>query len=120
MERNCSECGRPIFGRADKKFCSEPCRNSFNNKLKAASTNLIRNTNYALKKNYKILQSICKEDKVKTVRSTRLKNGFDFNLITSFRTTKKGSTYYFVYDYGYLELDNDFFLIVKDNRGDEE
>ncbi len=116
MERTCPECGKSIFGRADKKFCSDLCRNTFNNKYNAASTNLIRNTNHALKKNYLILESICKEDKAKTTRSALLEKGFDFNLITSIRTTKKGSAYHFVYDYGYLELDNDFFLVVKDNR----
>ena len=42
--------------------------------------------------------------------------GFDFNLITNIRPTLKGSIYRFVYDYGYLELDNDFYLIVRDKR----
>ncbi|MGR3810417.1 DUF2116 family Zn-ribbon domain-containing protein [Jiulongibacter sp. NS-SX5] len=120
MERKCPECGNPIFGRADKKFCSDPCRNNYNNKQKASSTNLIKNTNYALKKNYQILQKLCKNDKSKTTRSTLLKHGFNFELITSRRVTKKGSEYFFVYDYGYLELDNDFFLLVKDNRSEED
>ncbi len=96
------------------------CRNTHNNKQNAASTSLIRNTNYSLKKNYTILENICRDDKAKTTRSSLLEKGFDFNLITSIRTTKKGSTYHFVYDYGYLELDNDFFLVVKDNRGRDQ
>lgn len=120
MERACPECGKSIYGRADKRFCSDLCRNTWNNKQNAASTSLIRNTNHALKKNYLILQGICKEeDKAKTTRNSLLDKGFDFNLITSQRTTKKGSTYHFIYDFGYLELDNDFFLVVKDNRGKE-
>ncbi|MCR9065719.1 MAG: DUF2116 family Zn-ribbon domain-containing protein [Cytophagales bacterium] len=119
MERNCPECGNVIYGRADKKFCSDSCRNSYNNKQKSEINNLVKNTNNQLKKNRKILESICKGDKAKAKRDTLLKKGLDFNLVTSVRTTKKGSTYYFVYDYGYLELDNDFFLIVKDNRGEE-
>lgn len=42
-----------------------------------------------------------------------LDKGFDFEYITNLYTTKKGSTYYFVYDLGYLPLDNDYFMIVK-------
>ena len=33
MEKNCLECGTRIIGRADKKFCNDSCRNSYNNKF---------------------------------------------------------------------------------------
>ncbi|SOE20830.1 Uncharacterized protein containing a Zn-ribbon [Spirosomataceae bacterium TFI 002] len=120
MPTHCLECGTPIQGRADKKFCSDLCRNTYNNKLNTDSISLVRNTNNALRKNRRILERICGEEKAKTTWSTLNSKGFDFNLITSIRTTKKGSTYHFVYDYGYLELDNNFYLIVKDNRGKNE
>ncbi len=42
-----------------------------------------------------------------------LDKGFDFEYITNLYTTKKGSTYFFVYDLGYLPLDNDYYMIVK-------
>jgi predicted nucleic acid-binding Zn ribbon protein len=116
MTKNCPECGNIILGRLDKKFCSDMCRNTYNNRLKADSNNTVRNINNVLKKNRRILEEICPEDKYKTTRATLLKKGFAFNQITHFRKTQNGSTYYFVYDYGYLELDNDYILIVKDNR----
>jgi hypothetical protein len=115
--KNCLECDEKIIGRSDKKFCSDLCRNAYNNKLNSDSTNLVRNTNNALRKNRRILEEICKEDKARTTKKTLVSEGFDFEYLTSIRTTQKGSTYRFVYEYGYLELDNDFFLIVKDNRG---
>lgn len=118
MDQKCLECGRPFAGRKDKKFCSDLCRNTHNNQQNSDSINLVRNTNNALRKNRRILEKICPEDKAKTTRNSLKERGFDFNLVTSLRTTKKGSTYYFVYDYGYLELGNDFFLVVKDNRGE--
>ena len=31
--RECLECGEPLKGRVDKKFCSDYCRNSHNNKV---------------------------------------------------------------------------------------
>ena len=117
--KNCLECGEPILGRSDKKFCSDLCRNAYNNKVNSDSNNFVRNTNNALRRNRKILEDLCKDDKSKTVRNTLVDRGFDFNLFTSSRTTQKGATYYFVYEFGYLELDKDFFLIVKDNKNRE-
>lgn len=117
--KNCPECGNIILGRIDKKFCSDMCRNNFNNKLKAVDVNYVRNINNILKKNRRILEDICPEEKQKTTRGTLLKKGFDFAFITHQRKTQAGSIYFFVYDYGYLELDNDFFLVVKDNRSKE-
>ena len=49
-QKKCLECERPVFGRADKKFCSDGCRNAYNNKNKAAATNYIRNVNNLLAK----------------------------------------------------------------------
>ncbi|UBM58190.1 DUF2116 family Zn-ribbon domain-containing protein [Marinilongibacter aquaticus] len=112
--RKCAECGKSIVGRADKRFCSDFCRNTFNNRQNAEATNLIRNINRQLKKNRRILKQLCTGDKTKTNRSRLLLAGFDFKQITHLRKTKKGSIYYFVYDFAYLELENDFFLIVRD------
>ncbi len=92
------------------------CRNSYNNRLNSDSYNLIRNMNNQLRKNRRVLEELCPEEKAKTTRSALTAKGFDFNLITSIRPTQKGNVYYFVYDYGYLELENDYYLIVKDKR----
>ena len=53
---------------------------------------------------------------VKTPPSVRvdLKNkGFDFQLFTSIYKTKTGNTYYYIYDQGYLALENELFLLIK-------
>ena len=114
--KGCLECGQKIMGRADKKFCSDLCRNAYNNKLNSDANNLVRNINNSLRKNRRILEEICQEDKAKISKQTLLREGFDFGYFTSIRQTQKGSTYYFVYDYGYLALENDFYLVVKDAR----
>lgn len=113
MERTCPVCDYKIVGRADKKFCSDQCRNTYNNTLKKADNNLMRNVNNQLRKNYRILQHINKDDKTKTTKSRLLQEGFDFDLFTGIYTTKAGSVYFYVYDQGYLPLDNDFILLVK-------
>lgn len=115
MEKICPVCNAKIIGRADKKFCSDYCRNTYNNGLNRDQKNLVRNINNLLRKNYRILQQLNPKDKVKTTKSKLLALGFDFNYFTSIYTTKAGTIYYFVYDQGYLPLERDFYALVKRN-----
>lgn len=111
--KKCLECGEKVIGRIDKKFCSDYCRNAYNNKVNKDSKNLIRNTNNRLRKNYKILSELNVSGKTKVTRRKLFDRGFDFKFITSLYTTKTGNTYYYVYDQGYLELENEFYLLVR-------
>lgn len=114
MQKTCLECNEAIVGRVDKKFCSDYCRNAYNNKINKDSKNLIRNINNRLRKNYRILDSFpLRENKTKTTKNRLLDKGFDFEYFTHLYTTQKGTVYYFVYDLGYLPLDNDYYMIVK-------
>ena len=114
LKKKCEECGSDLMGRIDKKFCSDGCRNAFHNKVNPASKNLIRNINNRLRKNYKVLDSFTlKDGKTRTTKTRLLDKNFDFDFITNLYTTKKGTTYYFVYDLGYLPLDNHYYMIVK-------
>ena len=111
--RACLECKAPLKGRVDKKFCSDYCRNAHNNSVNKNSKNLIRNINNRLRKNYRILEAFNPKDKTKTTRTKLLAKDFDFNYFTSTYTTKAGKVYYFVYDQGYLPLEDDYFALVK-------
>jgi hypothetical protein len=113
MANQCLECGDKIVGRIDKKFCSDGCRNAYNNKINKDSKNLIRNTNNRLRKNYRILETLNPDQKTKTSRAKLIEAGFDFNYFTSIYTTKAGTVYYFVYDQGYLPLEGDYYALVK-------
>ncbi len=112
-QRKCLECGKPVFGRVDKKFCSDGCRNAYNNKTKGASNNYIRNVNNILSKNRRILKELNPTGKTKKHREQLLKKGFDFDYMTRVYTTKEGSEYRFCYEQGYLILENDFILLVE-------
>ena len=112
-QKKCLECDTVIIGRIDKKFCSDYCRNTYNNKVNTESKNLIRNTNNRLKKNYKILTELNATGKTKITRSRLNNQNFDFNYFTSIYTTKTGNVYYYVYDQGYLILENDYLLLIK-------
>lgn len=113
MSKTCLECHEKIVGREDKKFCSDGCRNAYNNKMNKDQTNLMRNINNKLRKNYRILSELNPEEKIKTTKNKLMSKGFDFDLITSIYTTKTGNTYYFVYDQGYMALENEGFVLVK-------
>ncbi|MDX1760784.1 MAG: hypothetical protein R3218_01380 [Christiangramia sp.] len=115
MEKSCPECGEKLRGRTDKKFCSDYCRNTYHNKINKDTSNLIRNTNNQLRKNHRILEELNPKDKTSVTRSKLLGKGFDFEFFTSIYTTKTGNQYFFVYDQGYLKLENDFYALVKRN-----
>lgn len=113
MEKTCLDCNEKIIGRQDKKFCSDACRNSYNNKINKDSSNYMRNINNKLRKNYRILLAANPDGKTKTTRASLQTKGFDFLYFTNILQTKTGNTYYFLYDQGYLPLDNDFVMLVK-------
>jgi len=115
MSKACLECGDKIIGREDKKFCNDGCRNSYNNKQNKDATNLMRNINNRLRKNYRILCELNPGDKTKTSRTKLLQLGFEFEYFTSIYTTKTGTTYFFIYDQGYMPIENDWFIVVKRN-----
>ena len=116
---NCILCDKPLKGRSDKKFCDDYCRAAYNNDLKAPSNNLVRNINNALSKNRRILQSYLNEETemCKTTKAKLIEKGFQFKYITHTYLNKKGNTYFFCYDLGYLPLDNDWLLLVKRSEG---
>jgi hypothetical protein len=113
--KNCLLCGKALKGRSDKKFCDDYCRASFNNELKSAANNFIRNVNHALGKNRRILESILPEGEqtAKATGEKLLQKGFLFKFHTHSYTARNGNTYFYCYEYGYLPLENDRYLIVK-------
>ncbi|SRR5574343_392864 len=112
--KNCLECGETIIGRSDKKFCDDACRNAYNNKQHKDQTNLMRNVNNKLRKNFRILsEQKFIEGKAKTSKNKLSTLGFDFEYFTNIKTYKNGSQYFFVYDFGYKLLEDDFVLVVK-------
>lgn len=113
MEKACPECGEKLRGRIDKKFCSDYCRNSHHNKINKETSNLIRNTNNLLRRNHRILEELTPGNKASVSRNKLLAKGFNFEYFTSIYHTKSGNQYHFIYDLGYLKLENDFYALVR-------
>ncbi len=112
--KTCLQCQKPIRGRTDKKFCDDYCRNAHNNALKSVPYNLVRNINNQLAKNRRLLAEVIPEGEElgKTPKDKLLAKGFSFKYLTHTYANKKGNTYFFCYDYGYLPLEGDWLLVV--------
>ncbi len=112
MKKKCIECKEEFIGRADKRFCSDQCRSSYNNKLNSDANNFMRNINNILRKNRRILTELNPHGKAKVHREKLLERGFKFSYFTNIYRTKAGKSYYFCYEQGYLELENEFYALV--------
>ncbi|MEJ5994438.1 hypothetical protein WG904_08415 [Pedobacter sp. Du54] len=113
MERFCLECKTLLNGRADKKFCDDHCRSSFNHHLRADEFTFVNRVNQILKNNRRILKSHYQFTKNNVKREYLSIKGFDFNYYTCSHLAEKGKTYFFCYEYGYSVLENDELLLAK-------
>lgn len=113
MNRLCLDCQTEVRGRADKKFCDDQCRNSYNNKLKSEDSEVVRKINQILAKNRRLLKAENPSGKMKVKKEKLAKKGFDFAYHTHHYHTQTGNIYVFCYEYGYLLLDEDYMLLVK-------
>jgi hypothetical protein len=114
-EKRCLACEKPVSGRSDKKFCDDYCRNTYHNHENSASNNYVRRINHVLLRNRKILESLLpdSEEMVRTHEDKLIDLGFQFRYHTHVYTTKKGQQYFFCYDYGYLGMENKWYLLVR-------
>lgn len=103
--KSCMQCGQRLFGRRDKKFCNDFCRNTFNNQLNKENIEVIRITNNKLKKNHKILRNLVETSKLNLTRTELELLGFDLNLVTSF-DMDGGKIYRKVYDFVLVQNDD--------------
>lgn len=115
--RKCLCCGKVVFGRSDKKFCDDQCRNAYNNSLNSDNAPAVRSINNILRKNRRIMAELNVSGKTKVPRNKLTELGFNFNYFTNLLKTKTGNTYYFCYEHGYLPIENDWLmLVIKDNE----
>ena len=116
VSKQCLECDEPLFGRVDKKFCNDQCRNAYNNRVNKTTNDFVRHVNLILRKNRKIIASLLDgKEKSITTKEDLLLHGFNFNYFTNTYKTKQDKVYYFVYELGYLTLENDQYALVVKN-----
>jgi hypothetical protein len=117
--RKCAHCDKVLKGRIDKKFCDDGCRNNFNNAQNSSATNYVRNVINALRKNRRLLEASIEaagKETSKISKSKLLQQGFDFNFYTNTYTTKAGGVYIFCFEYGYMAIENDWYVVVRNKK----
>jgi len=118
-DRKCLECHEQLRGRADQKFCNDQCRSAYNNRQFVDPNKVIRTINRILKKNYFILSALNPEGKNTVFLNDLQKKGYRFDYFTCSFTDRNKRVYYFCYDMGYCELENNkVFLVRRDLNGD--
>ena len=90
----CLECGDTIaYGRSDKKFCSENCKNRHHNHQSRSSRSLKRRVTAMLERNYEVLDELVRSG----IESVRLSDvilmGFNPSYATSFRKLRSHQEY---------------------------
>jgi hypothetical protein len=117
--RKCLECGDTLRGRADQKYCSDQCRNTFNNRLMGETNNLVRQINRILRKNQNILADLSSSGKTTFLKSDLIERGFNFSYLTNSRITHNGRMLFFCYGHGYAVDEDDKILLVQKQENED-
>ena len=113
-EHKCLYCEKKLYGRVDKKFCNDYCRTAYNNKSRSSVNNTVGNINNKLNRNSNILEDLLKGEQSKKCHKDMLtKEGFHFDYHTHTIQNQKGDTYFFSYEYGYLQTGESWYLVVR-------
>src|ERR1700722_7408454 len=114
-KRQCLFCGKPISGRPDKRYCDDQCRTNYSNELKIKENEEIRSIRLALRKNRNILKKyIGKKDEYLISKEMLVNSGFLFDFHTHFFTSElQKNVFTFCYDYGYRDIGNKKFKIIR-------
>jgi hypothetical protein len=111
----CKICNKTIVGRSDKKFCSAGCKNYYHTKLRSVTELAVKQIDIILHRNRSILLEIMgkKNLQMKIQRLELDRRKFNFKYHTHFQVNSQGKTYFFVYDFAWMEFSDDEILIIR-------
>lgn len=114
MAKKCAQCQKVIKGRSDKKFCDDACRTLYNNGRRRIESNTVRRINYILSNNRRILSELKGGQRAtKCRRQELILRGFNFGHFTSLMENRKGQRCHFIYDQGYIILDEEWVRLIE-------
>ena len=119
-KRCCLECNEQLVGRTDKKFCSDYCRNTYNNRQNSGITKNIREVNRILRSNRRILMQFKAIGKQKISERRLLQLGFRINYTTGYKLKPNGQMELYIYDQVLERLKNDTYLIMGRRESENE
>ncbi len=86
IKERCLECGDYIdYGRPDKKFCNDGCKNRYHNRYLREERRIRQRVINALNRNYDILLRLIRCDIMEISMMELRGMGFNFDYITSFQ-----------------------------------
>lgn len=112
-EAHCLECGKPIYGRPDKKFCSTGCKNEYHYQHNAVN---IRHKNWVhstLGRNYRILNELLEQGKKHHSLVDLQMRGFTPQLMTSHLGSRGSISRYACYDIIYTQSRTEVYGVQK-------
>lgn len=99
----CLDCGEPIIGRRDKKFCNPYCKSSYHYKKACDNeSSLFKKIDDQLKLNRRLLKYYNKSGKATIRKEKLISAGFDPKYFTNYWKNPTGDVYLFCYEYGFL------------------
>ena len=116
MKPTCTECGAPLRGRTDKKFCGDMCRTSHHNKKMQQKNKLIKNTISILTKNREVLNSISEKGDIFISIEVVNNKGFRKEYFTHHRTLENTGNYKCCFEFGIKEIDSNKIEVINFNQ----
>jgi hypothetical protein len=115
--RICKICANRVIGRSDKIFCAIKCKNIYHVDLRAMTALAAKDIDKILHRNRSIILELLGENRahLKIKRLELDKKNFHYNYYTHQNINKKGKTYNWLYDLGWIEFSNDEMLLLKKN-----
>ena len=102
MERRCRECGAPMSGRSDKRFCCDDCRTAFHNRRYHEAAGHVARINRILRLNRRILAAL----QAAGIRSIPLSDnrmrGYDRRYFTAMEKAPMRRAVYHCYEYSFI------------------
>ena len=108
VERVCLDCGARLLGRSDKKFCSDQCRNNYNNRINRDQNNYVRNVHAQLRRNRKILADLLDDGHHRIHRDALIAQGYSFTFFTHLVETPEGLRWAYCFEYGFREAERGY------------
>lgn len=102
----CLQCSKAITGRTDKKYCDDYCRNAYNNRTKRTDEKQIQKINSIIRKNRRILKTLCPAGKATVRKEVLDAMGYDYRHFSGvYRSPAPNHQAYFVcYDYAFSPI----------------
>ena len=113
VTHRCPECGAPIKGRPDKKFCSIRCKNLYWNRSLRPFKEVRMKVVTTLSRNYTILGGLLEKGQTSIKLSDIEAMGFNMNAVTGCYARKAGSLDLGCYDIHYIQSGTKIFSIHK-------